>query len=458
MKTPMTHRYTCWIPAALMAASVGLAGCQDRNEFVPPPPPKVTVALPLQQMVQEHFQTTGQTRAVNVVELRARVGGYLERIEFKDGDLVEKGQLLFVLDRAPFEAAVASAEAALAKAEAQLQLAESQLNRTQSLAEQQAVTESTLEIEQAKQAAAAADVAAAKAALRMAQLDLNYAEINAPFAGRMGRHMVDVGNLVESGTTLLAPLESIDPIHAYFTLSESDLLRFMRMQQEGTLTISEKEPIVIELALGEGEAEQFQFRGTLDFREFGIDPETGTTQRRAVFPNSDGRLVPGLFVRLRAAVGEPRPMLVVAERAVGADQRGDYLLVVNSENVVEYRPVKLGLLKDGLRAIESGIDADDHVVINGLQRARPGTEVQPELAEMGSQLAADTTAPAEPAGEQPAGTTTPAPAGGEPAGNAPAAEPTAPQSPPPTESAPGSSSSSAVPPGSAPPSDGSQSR
>ncbi|MBX3438667.1 MAG: efflux RND transporter periplasmic adaptor subunit, partial [Planctomycetaceae bacterium] len=373
---------------------------QQRAEYVPPPPPNVTVAVPLERPVQEYFEAPGQTRAVAVVELRARVDGYLKEIHFRDGELVTEGQLLFVIDKAPYQAIVASAEAALAKSKAQLRLSEQQLIRTRSLAARQATTESTVDIQEAEQAAATADVAAAEAALQQAQLNLSYTEIYAPFAGRMGRHLIDIGNLIQSEMTLLTSIESVDPIHAYFNVSESDLLRFREMQREGKLKISDADPITIELALGD--SGDFAFKGTLDFREFGIDPSTGTTQRRAVFPNADGMLIPGLFARIRAAVGDPQDRLLVEERAVSADQRGAYLLVVDDQNIVQYRPVELGLLEDGIRAIESGLNPHDRVVVNGLQRARPGTEVAPETVEMGSYLHAsnpDSTSPETPSND-----------------------------------------------------------
>lgn len=372
------------LKAIIWVALAASIGCEQRAEYVEPPPPKVTVATPIERAVQEYFQAPGQTRAAQRVEIRARVGGYLEKILFKDGDRVEEGQLLFVIDKAPYEAALASAEAAVQKAKAQLRLSEQQLQRTRSLVSRQASAPSDLDIDEAERASAAAEVASAEAALRQAKLNLDYAEIHAPFAGRMGRRLIDTGNLVQAETTLLSTLESIDPIHAYFNVSESDLLRFREMQRQGLLKIGDDDALVIELALGDSGV--FEFQGTLDYREFGIDPATGTTERRAIFSNEDGRLIPGLFVRIRVAVGDPQDRLLVEERAVSADQRGEYLLVVDEKNVVQYRPVKLGLHEGGLRAIEHGLHPNDRVVVNGLQRARPGSVVNPELVEMGAYL------------------------------------------------------------------------
>ncbi|WP_437202214.1 efflux RND transporter periplasmic adaptor subunit [Planctomicrobium sp. SH664] len=375
----------------LLTTLLLLTGCQPRNQLITPPPPKVTVALPLQKPVLEYFETTGRTRAVANIELRARVGGYLESIAFRDGDNVRKGELLFVIDKAPFEAALASAQAQLAKAEAQLQLAEQQLARTSALALNDAATKSALDIQEAERASRVADVAASKAAVRDAELNLSYTEIHAPFDGRIGRHLVDIGNLVIEGQTVLGTLDSTDPIHVYFELSETDLLKFMEMIRTGVLKFSDASPPQVEMALGS--SGDFAYKGVLDFRAFGVDPGTGTTERRAVFPNPDGELIPGLFVRVRIALGEPKEQLVVEERALSSDQRGDFVLVVNSKNVVEQRPVKLGILTGGMRVILSGITPQDRIVINGLQRARPGSTVDPTLSTMGAPPTVPQTAP-----------------------------------------------------------------
>lgn len=374
-----THiQATSW----LLLCCGALAGCGAQNEYQPPPTPQVTVAQPLSRPVQEYFITTGQTQARNIVELRARVDGYLKEINFEDGDLVEENQLLFVIDKEPYENAVLAAQAALDKAKSQLALADQQLARARNLAQEQATAISNLDVRVAEQAFAAADVDAAEAALAEAELNRDYTEIRAPFAGRIGRHLVDEGNLVQSEVTLLATIESVDPMHAYFALSESDLLRFRELQSSGAMRHDDTGAVPIELALGD--RGEFEFRGELDFREFGIQTSTGTTMYRARFDNPDGALIPGMFVRVRMEIGEPHPLLLVEERALAADQRGEYVTIVNGDNVVEHRIVDLGVRQGDLRAIRNGLMPDDWVVVNGLQRARPGVEVDPQRATMGS--------------------------------------------------------------------------
>ena len=417
---PATAASTAGLFAAALLATT--AGCDDENAFVPPPPPAVTVAEPLRRPVVDYFQTTGTTRSAARAELRARVTGYLREVHFEDGAAVAAGEKLFTIDPRPYEAALAQArgrleaaraavkqaeaqvpraKAAEVRAEAALILADRQYKRAVSLQERGANTQEDVDEAAALRKEDAADVAVARAEIAAAQaaldaakaevataeasvsdadLNLGYTTVTAPFAGRVGRRLVDPGNLVRSGETLLTTLEAVEPIHVYFDLTESDLLRFLDMQRSGELTISEADPPTIEIALGEGR--DFAFAGRLDFREFGVDPGTGTTTRRAVFANDDGRLIPGLFVRVRAAVGEPAPRLLVEERAVGVDQRGDYLLTVDDEDTVQYRPVTLGRSDAGLVVIEAGLSGGERVVVNGLQRARPGAKVAPEAAEM----------------------------------------------------------------------------
>ncbi|WP_442481930.1 efflux RND transporter periplasmic adaptor subunit [Aeoliella sp. SH292] len=355
---------------------MAFVGCEAPNEYAPPPPPQVTVAFPVEEDVQEYFKTIGRTRALSTVELRSRVSGYLDSINFEDGQLVEKDQLLFVIEKAPYEALVQSAQATLAKAQANLELARRQLARTEPLVSRNAVAESELDQAVAERDAAEADVLAAQAALREANLNLGYTEIRAPFAGRIGRHQVDLGNLVAPSETLLATLESVDPIQAYFTVSESDLLHFLQMQQNGELPSDSEIPV--DMAFGN--SDDYRFHGKIDFLQFGVDPGTGTTERRALFQNADQQLRPGLFVQIRVPVGKPVRRLLINERAIGSSQQGDYVLVVDADNKVVYHPVQLGEIYGDKRVILKGLKPDERVIVEGLQRARPGSVVTPEEA------------------------------------------------------------------------------
>lgn len=360
-------------------------GCAPRNEYAPPPPPTVEVALPVTREVTDDFEATGTTEASATVELRARVNGYLKEIHFKDGQLVKQGDLLFVIEPEPFEVALDSANANLRKMDATLQLATLDVERAETLQGRGAVTKQELDTRIANRDSAAADQAAAKAAVRRAELDLSYTKIFAPISGRIGRHLLDVGNLVQAELSILSTIEAIDPIQVYFTISETDLLHFTQMRLAGQLPDIEQNPPVIQLGLQNESG--YPHEGTLDFAEVSADPGTGTIVRRAIFPNADHSIVGGLFARLRAAIGPPTPRLMVSERAIGTDQRGKYVLVVNQDGVVEQRPITLGTLVDGMYVVTDGLQASDRVVVNGLLRARPGAPVTAKLVEMDSDLA-----------------------------------------------------------------------
>ncbi|MHB8866924.1 MAG: efflux RND transporter periplasmic adaptor subunit [Pirellulaceae bacterium] len=375
----------CSLPGGRLSSLLLLVtafGCAQRNTFVAPPPPEVTVAQPIRQAVTETLEFTGNTRSPAVVEIRSRVTGYLQKVAFEDGANVEAGDLLFVIDPAPFQADFDLAEAAVQKAQAAEQLAKANLARAVQLQKERAIAQQDVDTANAELASASASVKAAAASLRKAELDLGYAEIRAPISGRIGRHLIDAGNLVNAEQSLLAVIENIDPIFAYFYVSESILLRFMQLVRDQVIPDPAQHPP--ELQLGLQNDDGFPHQGYLDYRELGVDPTTGTISRRGVFPNPDRVLIPGLFVRLRASLGDPTPKLLVEERAIGTDQRGAYLLVVNDENVVEYRSVKLGVQVGGLRVIEQGVQDSEWVVVNGLQRARPGTPVEPQRTEMAS--------------------------------------------------------------------------
>lgn len=367
--------------AALCLPLLLAAGCTPSNTYVPPPPPTVTVAEPVKEDVTDYLEFTGTVRAAETVELKSRVNGYLQKINFKDGALVKEGELLFVIDKAPYETALNLTKANLKKARAVLQLKEAQLARIRTLARRSAASKEELDVAESERATAEADVSAGEANVRQAELDLSYTEIHAPISGRIGRHQSDIGNLVRMEDTVLATIESVDPIHAYFNVSESIVVDYM----ENWKPAHRDDRPVFELSLGD--SDNYKFKGKLDYSDFGVAAGTGTVLARAVFDNANQELIPGLFVRLRTPRGAPEPKLLVEERAIGSDQRGEYLLVVNKDNVVEYRPIQMGTLHDGLRVIESGISDGDKVIINGLQRARPNGKVTPQPADMKSAIA-----------------------------------------------------------------------
>jgi RND family efflux transporter MFP subunit len=355
-------------------------GCRQANQLVVPPPPVVTVAQPVERPVSDTVEFVATTMPTQTVELRSQVKGYLEKILFEDGSNVKKGDLLFVIEQAPYRLALDSAKAALQKALANQSLAESQYRRMEPLRKNGVVTQEELEVQASQVATTKADVAAAQTDVATAELNLSYTQIHSPIDGRIGQHMVDIGNLVQAQQTLLANVQCIDPIYAQFDVSENDLLRFMKMLRENQLPDPERTPPTLHLGLPNEQG--FPHEGKLDYRDLKVDPSTGTARRRGIFPNPGWQLIPGMFVKVSASIGSPIPRLLVEERAIGTDQRGDYLLVVNEKNVVEYHTVKTGIHVGALRVIEEGVTKNDWVVINGLQRARPGATVNPERSKM----------------------------------------------------------------------------
>jgi RND family efflux transporter MFP subunit len=368
--------------AALIAALVFAAGCdQKENKFVPPPPPPVTVSRPAQQPVTDYLYLTGNTQAVDQVQLDARIEGFLTSIHFKDGDYVKKGDLLFLIEPDIYKAKVQQAEGQLAAAQAQLLRASQEYDRQLSLLKQNATAKSEVEKWKAERDAAEANIVEAKAGLELSRINLGYTRVAAPFDGRMDRHLVTPGNLVGAGKpTALANITRMDPIYAYFTLNERDLMRLMgRASEKGQTPYKGRALPVFAGITGE---EDYLLEGRFDFASTGLDPNTGTILLRAVFnnpPSSSGvhNLVPGMFLRLRLPIDVREKALLVSERALGVDQGGRYLLVVNDKDIVEQRPVKVGAVVNGMRVIEEGLKADDWVVVSGIQRARPGAKVTP---------------------------------------------------------------------------------
>jgi RND family efflux transporter MFP subunit len=397
LRSPIALALT--LGGTLLAAAFA-PGCRPDNQLAKPPLMAVEIARPVKRSVQDYLEFTGQTRARLRVELRARITGYLQSIRFKDGALVKEGDVLFQIDPAPYQAQVDLARAEVRKAEATLASQSIELQRTRALVQRTSASVQELDLRQAEANAADATVAAAKATLRNAELDLGYTEIRAPLSGRIGEHQVDVGNLVQPQTTLLATIESQDPMFVDFTMSEADLLRLERTGTAGWSTPLSQRNVPIEMGLANENG--YPNQGRMDFGDLGVDPLTGTIQYRAIFPNPEGRLVSGLYARLRTKLGDPQEAILVPERAIGTGQRGDYVLIADIKGdtaTIRDQPVKLGISEDGLRVVTEGLTGDEMIVVNGVQRARPGSEVSPK--EVDAVQAAKTSVPARKAADAP---------------------------------------------------------
>jgi RND family efflux transporter MFP subunit len=352
-----------------------LTGCGEKPTPQPPPPPKVTIAQPVHRTVTEHLELSGNTQAVYTVQLVARVAGYLEQVLFRDGQVVKKGQPLFLIQRNTYENNLRQAEASIQQYKAQLEYAESQFTRFSNLVQNKAAAQSDIDNWRYQRDQAQANLRAAEAQRDLAVLNLSYTDVRAPFDGRIDRRLKDPGNLVGSdGSTVLAQINQVDPIYVYFNVSDLDLARLLK--RTGGIpgpSDAQKWPMQAGLPGEDG----YPHKGDLDFTAISLTTTAGSLLMRGVLPNADGRILPGLYARVRVPV-EQRAAFLVPDAAIGHDQQGSFVFVVNDKNVVERRSVKTGPAVDALRAIDDGLKGDEWVVVNGLVKAAPGRQVTPE--------------------------------------------------------------------------------
>ncbi|HWA99816.1 MAG TPA: efflux RND transporter periplasmic adaptor subunit [Pirellulales bacterium] len=372
--------------AAVTCALVAFVGCQrSQPKIAPTKPPEVLVAYPTQESVTEFEEFTGRTMAVNTIEIRARVSGYLDRVRFKDGADVEAGAPLFEIDPRWFRAEVEQAQAAVEQAGARLERLVRQEDRARKLTSTRAITEEGFDLARFDREEAQAALDASKAALDLAKLNLSYTEIASPITGRISRRLVDPGNLVRADETALAVLVSLDPIYAYFDFDERTVLRLRRLMLDGVIPSTDQSRMEVKLALAD--ETDFNLSGTIDFFDNQVEPGTGTLRVRAVIANANKFLSPGLFLRLRVPVGVPHQALLVREEALGTDQGQRFVYVVNENDEVSYRRVKTGFLVAGRRVIDAGLKPGERIVVTGLQRVRPGVKVAPKMADAADDLA-----------------------------------------------------------------------
>jgi RND family efflux transporter MFP subunit len=371
--------------STLLTVALSVAACeqsesQARNAA--PPPPQVTVARPLTKTVVDQDEYVGRFVAVDAIEVRARVSGYLDAIHFQDGQLVKKGDLLFTIDRRPFQAALDQSKASLQQAKANLAYTEADLARAQNLVGGNIISQQTFEQRTQAKRVAEATVAAQEAAVRQSELDFEFTELRAPVSGRIGDRRVSTGNLVTGGTTgtttLLATIQSTDPIRFEFTMDETSYLRYVRLAKNAPDVASYGANVPVRLKLID--EPRFAHQGRMDFVDNAIDRSSGTIRARAQFANADGTFTPGMFGRIQVASGPPGEALLVPDVAIGTEQVRKFVLVVDDESIARAKYVTLGSMIDGLRVVSTGLAAHDRVVVNGLMRVRPGVKVTPQLS------------------------------------------------------------------------------
>ena len=373
-------RLVIW--AASAAIALGLAACGESKpqQQGGPPPAAVTVAKPTQQTVTDQDEYVGRFVPVDSVEIRARVSGYLERVNFTDGQIVNKGDLLFSVDKRPLQNTLDQTKATLSQARANLAFTESDLQRASSLVRDSTITQQQFDQRTQAKRVAEASVSAQEAAVAQASLDVEFADLRAPVTGRIGDRRVSPGNLVTGGaggnTTLLATINSIDPMRFEFTFDEASYLRYERAGKDGKDVTSREGSVVVSVKLID--EQNFAHQGRMDFVDNAIDRTSGTIRGRAEFANPNGVFTPGMFGRIRVPGSLPYSAVLVPEVAIGSDQVKKFVLSVGADNTAQQKYIELGQAVGPLRVIKSGITADDRIIVNGLARVRPGQKVTPQ--------------------------------------------------------------------------------
>ncbi len=387
--------------SVMIVGMAALAACDgSSNTYVPPPPPAVRVAQPVQEPVTLYFDLTGNTAALNAVDIEARVQGYLQSIDYQDGMAVTKGTKLFGIERDTYQAQLDQAKATLASQQASQVGAQQEYDRQLNLMKQQVTTQTAVDSAKATLDEANASILNAQANLELATINLGYTEVLAPFDGIVTNHLVDIGTLVGvSGPTKLASIVQTDPIYAYFNVSETQVLMIKDMLRKQGRTFRQTDLPSIPAELGLQSEEGYPHKGHLDYVSPQLDASTGTLQVRALFDNKDKALLPGLFVRVRVPIGQNEKALLVRDDAIATNQLGSYVLVLGKDDTVEQKQVKTGQREGALRVIESGLDPADWVIVQGIQQAIPGGKVAPEKIDMKTQ-------PAEAGADAKAATTT----------------------------------------------------
>ncbi len=373
-------RHAVGLVGAIYVAVGILSGPGSAQDAAAPPPPTVTVSTPLALEIVEWQEFTGQFRAVDVVEIRARVAGYLTMVHFQDGDVVAKDQLLYTIDRRPFEIALDIARAQVAQAVAAFDLSKTQLARTENLQRENVAARATLDERAAQADQAAGALQAAQASLAEAELNLSFTEIRSPIAGRISANAVTEGNLVTEGTSLMSNVVSETPIYFEFDMSEANYLAYVRAYRDGRMPSRRDDRVEVQARLFDEET--FDRMGQLYFVDNQVDRSTGTIRVRARFDNADGLLTPGQFGILRMPASEPYTAILIPDQAVVSDQATKLVLTIGPDDTVVPKIVRPGPRELGLRIIRSGLDASDRIIIEGMARARPGAKVAPVAGEI----------------------------------------------------------------------------